>query len=437
MKNNIQSIFLLLTLTCFLQMGHGQVVGKPEYGIFALTNATIETITNGTIQNGTLVIQNGKITALGTNISIPSGAKIIDCSGHILYPGMIDGGTHLGLLEVGSISLTQDYSEVGSINSHMKALTAVNPNAVAIPITRVSGVTTALTLPSGGSVPGQAALINLVGYTPDQMYAGFTGMVLNFPSAGRSSRFDRRSDEDRQKAEEQALKDLNDLWERAALFADIHEAAQKDKSLKVDYNPEMEAMMPVVRGKMKVLIEVHAEKDILSAIRWVKEKKVNAIFTGVSEGWRVADSLAQAKIPVITGPVLNLPSRASDRYDRAYANAGIMQKAGVKVALRTMDQNNNYRNLPFHAGFAAAYGMGREEALKAITLNPAQILGVDDQLGSLEVGKSATLFVANGDALETKTQIKHVFIDGWLIPMDSRQIQLYNEFLDRQPGVKK
>jgi imidazolonepropionase-like amidohydrolase len=437
MKNIIKSIFLLLLLAGTVSTGHSQVVGKPEYGTFALTNATIETITNETIEKGTLVVSDGKITALGTNVSIPAGAKTIDCSGHIIYPGMIDGGTYLGLLEVGSISLTQDYSELGSVKPHMKALTAVNPNAVAIPITRVSGVTTAITMPAGGRVPGQAALINLVGYTPDQMYAGFTGMVLNFPSAGRSSRWDRRSDDERKQAEEKALKELNDLWDEAALFADIHASAQKDKSLKVDYNPEMEAMVPVVRGEMPVLVEVNAEKDILSAIRWVKEKKVKAVFTGVSEGWRVAESLALAGIPVITGPVQGLPTRASDRYDRAYANAGLMHKAGVKVALRTMDENNNYRNLPFHAGFAAAYGLGREEALKAITINPAEILGVADRLGSLEVGKSATLFVADGDALETKTQVKHVFIDGWLIPMDSRQIQLYNEFLDRQPGVRK
>lgn len=437
MKNIIKSFIVLFMLTGVVENVLGQVAGKPEYGTFALTNARIETITNGVIENGTVVISDGKITAVGANVTVPAGAQTIDCSDHTIYPGMIDGGTYLGLKEIGSISLTQDYSEVGSVKPEMKALTAVNPNSVAIPITRVSGVTTALTMPAGGVIPGQAALINLVGYTPDQMYAGFTGMVLNFPSSGRSSRWDRRSDEERKKAEEKALKDLNELWDQAKLYADIYEAGEKDQDLDVEYHPEMEAMIPVVRGEMPLLIEVNAEKDILSAIRWVKEKEANAVFTGVSEGWRVADSLAQAGIPVITGPVQDLPSRASDRYDRAYANPGLMQKAGVKVAIRTMDDNNNYRNLPFHAGFAAAFGMGREEALKAITINPAEMLGVGDQLGSIETGKSATLFVADGDALETKTQVKHVFIDGWLIPMDSRQIQLYDEFLERQPGVKK
>ena len=437
MKNIIKAIFFLLIFSGLAKTGYTQVVGEHKTGTFALTNATIETVTNGAIENGTIVISDGKITALGTDVSIPSDATTIDCSGHSIYPGMIDSGTQLGLLEISSVSLTQDYNEVGSFKPEMQALTAVNPSAVALPITRVSGVTTTLTVPTGGRIPGQAALINLVGYTPDQMYAGFKGMVLNFPSSGRSSRWDRRSEEDRKKAEEKALKDLNELWEKAQLFEKIYTSKEKDAKVDLEYNPGMEAMVPVVRGEMPVLIEVNGEKDILSALRWIKEKEINAILTGVSEGWRVADSLTQAKVPVITGPVQALPRRASDRYDRAYANAGIMAKAGVKVALRTEDENTNYRNLPFHAGFAAAYGMGKEEALKSITINPAEIFGVADRLGSLEVGKSATLFVASGDPFEPKTQIKHVFIDGWQIPMDSRQIQLYDEFLDRKPGFEE
>lgn len=436
MKNKFKIIFSVFALLGMINFSQAQVVGEPVYGAFALTKATIVTVTNGTIENGTIVINDGKITALGANVSVPSGAKTIDCSGHFVYPGLIDGGTRLGLSEVGSVSLTQDYSEIGSVKPNMKALTAVNPNSVAIAVTRVDGVLTALTMPSGGRIPGQAALINLAGYTPDQMYAGFTGMTLNFPSAGRSSRFDRRTDEERKKAEEKALKELNELWEQAKLFAKIHEAAQKDGDLSVPYNPQMEAMVPVVKGEVPFLIEVNAEKDILSAIRWVKKENVKAIFTGVSEGWRVADSLAQAEIPVITGPIIATPTRASDRYDRAYANAGLMHKAGVKVAIRTRE-TENVRNLPFHAGFAAAYGMGKEAALKAVTIVPAEIFGVADRLGSLEVGKNATLFVTDGDPFETKTNVKHLFIDGWQLPFDSRQIQLYNEFLERKPGLKK
>jgi imidazolonepropionase-like amidohydrolase len=158
---------------------------------------------------------------------------------------------------------------------------------------------------------------------------------------------------------------------------------------------------------------------------------------GVAEGWRVASEIVKANIPVVAGPVLSLPTRDYDRFDKAYANAGLMKKAGVKVAIRSRDGNTNYRNLPYHAGFAATYGLGKEEAFKSITIIPAEIFGVADRLGSIEKGKSATLFVSDGDPFETKTQIKHVFIEGWQIPMVSRQSLLYDEFLKREPGLTK
>ena len=188
-----------------------------------------------------------------------------------------------------------------------------------------------------------------------------------------------------------------------------------------------------------MMIEVNAQKDIQAALKWVAEKKVKkVVFTGVSEGWREAENIAKANIPVITGPVIAIPNREYDRYDAQYANPGLMRKAGVKVAIRSNeDGNGNYRNLPYHAGFAVAYGMNKEEALRAITIVPAEILGVSNNLGSIEVGKSATLFVCDGDIFETKTQVSNVFIEGWKMPMQSRQTLLYDEFLKREPGVTK
>lgn len=407
---------------------------KGKYGTFALTNASIETVTRGVIQNGTVVISNGKIAAVGTSVAIPQDAEVIDCQGLWIYPGMIESGSRLGLFEFGQVTQATDVSELGDVVPQMKALTAVNPNAVAIPITRISGVTTALTVPEGELFPGTAALINLHGYTPDQMYAGFEAVVLNFPRPGRRGRFDRRSDEEIQKAYEKSMKRLNDVWEKAVQYHKLDSATKGN----MQYYPEMQALLPVVRGEVPLLIEAEGAKDILTVLDWVKERKIKkVILNGVSEGWRVAEEIAKANIPVLAGPVLSLPSRDYDRYDRAYANAAIMKKAGVKVALKTDDRNMNYRNLPYHAGFAAAYGMGREDALKAITIVPAEIFGVADRLGSIEQGKSATLFVCDGDPFEPKTQVKHVFIDGWQIPMVSRQTQLYDEFLKREPGVTK
>lgn len=412
-----------------------QQVSKAQKGTFALTNATIETVTQGTVK-GTLIISGGKIADIGGNLPIPAGATEIDCAGLTIYPGLIDGGTHLGLSEVGSISLTEDYNEIGDATPQMQALTAVNSNSVAIPVTRVNGITTVIAKPEGGVMPGTAALINLLGYTPDQMYAGFKAVVINYPSSGRRGRFDRRSEEDIKKAEEKALEKLNSVFADALLYHRIDSAAVGKADMQPDYNPALAALLPVVRKEMPVMIEVNAAKDIQSALKWVKTHDLKVIFTGVAEGWRVADEIAAAGIPVITGPVLSLPNRQSDRYDRPYANAGLMHKAGVKVAIRS-DGTENVRNLPFNAGFAAAYGLGKEAALKAITIIPAEIFGLADQLGSLEKGKVANLFVTNGDAMEAKTQVKYLFINGYQIPIDSRHIRLYNEFLEREPGLNK
>ncbi|MFZ4559098.1 MAG: amidohydrolase family protein [Saprospiraceae bacterium] len=411
-------------------------VAKPRKGNFALTNASIETITNGLVR-GTLLVQDGKIAAIGANVTIPAGTETIDCNGLTLYPGMIDGGTQLGLSEVASVSLTEDFDEVGEITPHMEALTAVNPNGAAIAVTRVSGVTTALTIPQNGLFPGTAALINLVGYTPDQMYAGARCVMMNFASAGRRGFFDQRTEEDIKKEAERAQKTLNDAWDQAVLYARIDSAAAKDASVKVSYNPEMAQLAKVVRGELPLMIEVNQADDILSAIKWVQTRQIKrVIFSGVAEGWRVADAIAKAGIPVVAGPVQALPTRPSDRYDSRYTAPGILHKAGVKVALRS-NESENVRNLPFHAGFAAAYGMGKEAALKAVTIVPAQIFGVDKMLGSLEVGKSATLFAATGDPFEPKTQVRHLFIDGYLVPIDSRHIQLYDEFLKRGTSAQK
>jgi imidazolonepropionase-like amidohydrolase len=424
------ALILIMVCVCRLQAQNP----KGKYGTFALTNASIETVTRGVINNGTVIIRNGKIEAVGTNVQIPQGAEVIDCKGSWIYPGMIDSGTRLGLFEIGQIPQATDAAELGDVIPQMKALTAINPNASAIAITRINGVTTTLSVPQGDLFSGTAALVNLHGYTPDQMFAGFEGVTLNFPRTGRRGNFDRRTDEDIKKASDKAVQRLNDVWERAVQYHKIDSATQG----KGIYYPEMQALLPVVRGQIPLIIEVNAAKDILSALKWIKEKKIKkVILSGVAEGWRVAEQIAKANLPVLAGPVLELPTRDYDKYDKAYANPGLMKKAGVKVAIKSEDGNNNYRNLPYHAGFAAAYGMGREDALKAITIVPAEIFGVADQLGSIEVGKNGTLFICNGDPFETKTQVSHVFIGGWQMPMVSRQTLLYDEFLQREPGVTK
>lgn len=406
-------------------------------GPFALTNARIVTVEGDPIASGTLVIRADTIAALGADVDVPDDVTAIDCTGLTVYPGLIDAGTRLGLVEIGSLSETRDFAEIGDLTPHMEALTAVNPNSVNIPVTRVNGVTTVLTEPGGGLLPGTAALIDLHGYTPDQMHQGGVGaVVLNFPSTGRRHRWDDRPTEKIHEEAKKAREKLDAAWDEAELYARIDSARTAGNADRpMEHAPAMEALVPVIRGDVPLLVKADKASDIRAALAWTDERGLTdrVILSGAQEGWRVADALAAANVPVLVGPVLSVPSRDSDRYDKAYANAGLLHDAGVTVALRT-GEAENVRNLPYHAGFAAAYGLGREDALRAVTLTPAEIFGVDDRIGSLAVGKQANLFVTDGDPFETSTTVEHLFIQGFQIPLESRHTKLYDEFLDRTPG---
>ena len=405
-----------------------QMVGKGEYGTFILENAEIHTVTKGVV-NGSVLIHDGKIRQVG-NVTAPADAKRIDCTGKRVYPGFIDSGTTLGLNEIGAVSLTRDANELGEFTPQMKSLTAVNPNSVLIPVTRVSGVTTVLSAPQGGIFPGTAAVIDLWGYTPKQMSTGVQVLMVNYPNTGKRGWWDRRSEEDIKKDSDKEIKKLNDYWEKAVTYTKLYEEAGDD----LDYNPELEAMRAAIGKNMKVVVNCNSKNDILGAIKWIKKNEVDGVLAGVREGYMIADSIAKSGIPVIAGPVLSMPSRPSEAYDTAYKNAGVLQKAGVLVAIQT-SENENVRNLLYNAGFAAAYGMGTKEAVKAITINSAKIFGLESTHGSIEDGKTANLFICDGDPFETKTTIEQVFIDGWKIPMESRHTLLYDEFLKRNPGL--
>ena len=424
--NSMLKLFTTIFLLALSFKSSAQMVDKGEGGIFLLKGGQVYDHEEG-LQGADLLIKDGMIAEIGPALSHPE-AKVVDCTGLEIYPGMIDSGTKLGLAEISSVSLTQDYREIGTFTPHMEALTAVNPSSVNIPVNRVNGVTTVLTVPSGGLFPGKAALINLHGYTPEQMYAGFKAPLLQFPSSGKRGRWDRRSEEDIKKDSDKALKKLNKFWKSAQIYARLGKTDT--------YNPQMAALIPVMKAESPLLLEVNKKSDILNALAWVNKNKVDVIMTGLAEGYRVLDSLVKYDIPVITGPILDNPSRASDKYDISYANAGKMQQAGLRVAIRT-NETENVRNLPYNAGFAAAYGMGKKEAFKAITQVPADLFGVGKAYGSLEKGKIANLFVTNGDPFETITQVQHLFIRGWKVPLESRHTLLYDEFLERDPGLRK
>lgn len=419
-----------------------QAQKTPGYqGPFALTNAQIVTAPGETISSGTVVIRDDSIAGVGATLTVPSDAETLDCEGLTVYPGFIDSGTQLGLEEVGSLSETVDHDEVGDLTSNMRALSAVNPNSVAIPVTRVHGITTVLTAPTDGLLPGVAALIGLHGYTPTQMHLGGVELTrLNYPSTGRQGPWDDRSLETIEEEAQKALDKLNEVWNKAEQYAQIDSAVavRPEERRQPKYIPSMDALIPVIRGEQSLLIEANAASDIRSALDWAEERDVldQVVLSGALEGWRVADAIAEADVPVLVGPIMQPPSRESDRYDKAYRNPALLHDAGVTVALRT-GSAENVRNLPFHAGFAAAHGLGKTEALRAVTSTPAEIFGVDDQVGTIEVGKRANLFVANGDPFQPATDVKHLFIDGYKLPLENRHSKLYDEFLNRNPGLEK
>lgn len=412
-----------------------------EPGPFALTNAEIVATPDATIDSGTIVVRGDSIAELGPDVDVPGDAEVFDLDGMMIYPGLIDSGTQLGLQEIGSIPETIDHNEIGDLTAHMDALSAVNPNSVHIPIDRASGVTTVITEPTTGLIPGTAALINLHGYTPDQMSLdGVELTKLDFPSTSRAGPGDDRSPQEIKDDAEEAIDELNEVWEQAALYADIDAEVAEDPETRrqPEFIPSMNALIPVIRGEQDLMIAADAAGDIESALEWAEERDVldQVVLSGATEGWRVADQIAEADVPVLAGSVMQPPSRDSDRYDKVYENPSLLHEAGVDVALRT-DDIEDVRNLPFHAGFAATYGLGQDEALRAITMTPAEIFGVDDLVGSLEEGKRANFFVTDGDPFEPATEVHHLFIDGYKVPLENRQTRLYDEFMDRTPGLEK
>ncbi len=410
-------------------------------GPFALTNAQVLVAPGDTLADGTVVIRDDSIAAVGPNVSVPSDAQAFDLSGQMVYPGFIDSGTHLGLAEIGSLPETRDFNEIGDLTAHMNALTAVNPSTVHVPTTRVHGITSVITEPENGILPGTAALIGLHGYTPEQMHlGGVTLTKLNFPSVGRQGPSDDRSPETIQNEAEKALTQLNDLWAQAERYARIDSAVaeQPEARRQPEFVPAMEGLLPVIRGEQPLMISANAAADISKALDWAEGRGVldQVILSGALEGWRVADEIAAADVPVLVGSIMQPPSRESDRYDKAYRTPALLHDAGVTVALRS-GKTENVRNLVFHAGFAASHGLGKTEALRAITTTPARIFGVEDEVGTIEAGKRANLFVADGDPLQPATDVQHLFIDGYKLPLENRATKLYDEFLNRNPGLTK
>jgi imidazolonepropionase-like amidohydrolase len=407
----------------------------------ALTGGRIVTVSGAVIPKGTVVISGGKITAVGADVAVPPGATSVDVTGQTVYPGMIDALTTIGLTEIGSVPGSVDVSEVGDVNPHIQAWVAVHPHSELIPVARANGITAALAAPGGGLISGQSALVRLAGSTPDALKVKTpAAMHMNYPSGRAPFDITRIFDEpelktfeerqrDKKKNQEKDLSRLRNLLEEAKAYGAALDAAKSGAPLPRPDLP-MEALAPVARGAVPVIMRADAEDDIRGAVKFAEERQLKLIVAGGLEAWRCADLLKEKRVPVLIA-VDRLPRRESDAYDAAYTNAAALHQAGVAFAIVSDDASQS-RNLPYEAAMARAFGLPADAALRAITLSPAEIFGVSDRMGSLEPGKDANLFVASGDIMDHRTQVTHVFIDGVEQSLDTRHTRLYKQFMERK-----
>jgi len=402
----------------------------------AIRNATIYPVTSAPIENGTIVFANGTIAAVGRDVAIPQGAMVIDGTGLRVYPGMIDSCSQVGLVEINAVPGSVDTAELGDINPNARAEVAVNPHSNVIPVTRVNGITTAIVEPTGGIISGSSALMQLAGWTPQEMTVKApVAMHIHFPRL-RGGRFaevpqDEEAEKEAKKNYTQQVDKLRDTLRDAQAYAKAAAARAKDATVKrYDRDLVLEALVPVVEGREPAIVHASLERDIRAAIKFADEMKLKMILADGDDVQRVIPELKKRNIPVILGPILELPPREDDPYDLIFANAKALYDAGIPFSIQTQDAHNA-RNLPYHAAACAAFGLPKDAALKAVTIFPAQILGVADKVGSLEVGKRADVIVTDGDPLEIVTHVKRLFIGGEDISLETNQTLLYEKFSKR------
>jgi imidazolonepropionase-like amidohydrolase len=413
------------------------IINSPgKKGTVAIRNATIVPVSSAPIPNGTIVFSNGLITAVGASAQIPANATVIDGTGLFVYPGLIDAGSHVGLEEISAVPGTVDTSELGDINPNARAEVAVNPHSNVIPVTRVNGITSVVTEPEGGIISGSSAMINLAGWTPQEMtLKAPLAMHIHFPRL-RTNAFDEQPQDE--EATKEAAKNytkqidkLRDVLHDAQAYAKAFAARTHNAAInRADRDLILEALVPVVEGREPVVMHANLERDIRAALKFADEFKLKVILADAEDVARVIPELKSRNIPVILGPILSLPPREDDPYDLVFSNAKTLNDAGIPFAIQSQDAHNA-RNLPYNAAACAAFGLPKDVALRSVTLAPAQIFGVADKVGSLETGKLANIIVTDGDPLEIVTHVRHLFIGGEEITLETNQTLLYEKFKAR------
>ncbi len=410
-----------------------QVPAPKQSHPIALVGGTIHTMTGATIDGGTVLFIDGKITAVGKNVELPPEAERVDVQGKHVFPALIAANTMLGLVEINAVRATRDFAEVGDIKPNVRAEVAFNPDSELLPVTRANGVALALTVPAGGLIAGTSALMMLDGWTwEDMTLKSPVGLHVYWPWMGvRHAPWITKSDEEQRKERDKRIRKIRDAFDQARAYWKAKQAEAKKGVPYHDTDVRWEAMIPVLKKELPVFVHANEIRQIEAAVDWASEAGVRMVLVGGQDAWRVTDLLKEKQIPVIIGGVLTTPMRRWEPYDTPFTNARKLYEAGVTFCIAGSGgsfEAPNERNLPYHAAMAAAFGLPEEEALKAITLYPAQILGVADRVGSIEVGKDATLIVTTGNPLDIRTKVEREFIQGRDIDLSSRHTQLYEKY---------
>ncbi|MGI9137754.1 MAG: amidohydrolase family protein [Sediminibacterium sp.] len=439
MKNKYSSL-LILTISVFSFKANAQETVYPadaQKGVSAITHATVH-VGNGTIlTDATIVFEKGKITAVGTGVAVPKGATEFDATGKQVYPGLILPNSSLGLREISSgVRGSNDFQEIGENNADIRSIVSYNTDSKIINVLRANGILLAHVAPSGELIEGRSSVVQLDAWNyEDAEYKANTGMYISMPSlmARRGGRggFMRGmmgGGGDPLKAAFDKIETIKTYFTEAKAYC--------QENVHATSNLKLEAARALFEGKQKLYVRANEVKQILLAIDLGKTFGISIVIVGGGESFQIANLLAENKIPVILDEQHALPATEDDDVDQPYKTPAQLQKAGVLFALNDMADNSKQRNLSFNAGTAATYGLTKEEALTAITLNAAKILGIDNMTGSIETGKDANIIVSAGDILDMRgNQLTHAFIQGRNVSLDNKQLQLYERYKHKY-GIK-
>ncbi len=384
-----------------------QIPGAMPKVPVAIVGATIHPISGPAIEQGNLIFENGKLTEIGEKAKVPKNARVIQAAGKHVYPGLFEPYSRIGLTEISSVQASNDYRESGSMNPNVKAHVSVDPDGEIIPVTRSNGVLLTMTAPSGGLISGQSAIMQLDGWTYEDMtLLPRAGMIISMDSEGEKERLEEFFDEARR----------------------YHLGKEANSNLLHD--ARLDSMDMVLSGDQPIIIQADRASDIIRAITFANEQKIKIVIFGGYDAPKCRDLMKKYAVPVIVSAIHRNPRRRDDPYDAAYTLAKDLQDAEIRFCISGYERSNswNVRNLPYHAATAVAFGLDKEAAIRAITLSPAEILGVSDRVGSLEKGKDATLFVCDGNPLEAATQVQSAWIGGKPVDLSNKQTMLYDKY---------